>query len=113
MAVATARAAAEARRPRHPEGGVSAWKSLERRVAVELGGIRAWATPGSDIDNTPYSVEVKRCKRYALRSTWLEQARRQSREDGKPWILVVAEHGDRNPVVVQDFKTWAARERAA
>jgi hypothetical protein len=93
---------------------VTAWKDLERRVCAELGGRRAGpiGQAVSDCVNTPYSVEVKRTAKLQLRGEWLEQARRQSRDEGKPWILVIGSHGDRNPIVIQDFKTWAARERS-
>lgn len=36
------------------------------------------------------------------------QARRQSVQEGKPWILVVGEHGDRAPIAVVDF-AWLAK----
>jgi hypothetical protein len=34
----------------------------------------------------------------------VEQARRQSKQEGKPWVLVIAEHGDQAPIAVVDFK---------
>lgn len=87
----------------------TSWKDLERRVCRALGGERNGPNPGSDCVDTPYSVEIKRCTRYALKTAWLEQARRQSRDEGKPWLLVIGTHGDRNPIVVMDFKTFAER----
>lgn len=88
----------------------TSWKDLERRVAHALGGTRNHVgEPGSDVIGCPFSVEVKRTQRYSLRRDWVEQARRQSRADGKPWVLVVAEHRDRNPIVVMDFKAWVER----
>ena len=87
---------------------MTAWKDLERRVAAELAGRRNHVgEPGSDIIGVPFSVECKRTVRYQLKGAWLEQARRQSRQEGKPWLLVIAEHRDRNPIVVMDFKTLA------
>jgi hypothetical protein len=93
---------------------MSAWKDLERRVAKTLGGVRsgAWAS-GSDVQGVPFSVEVKRCTRYSLRRVWVEQARRQARSDGKPWILVVGEHGDRRPIVVMEFATFVGIAQGA
>jgi hypothetical protein len=89
---------------------MSAWKDLERRVCRALGAERrpsigpdGWAS-GSDDDGTaPFSVECKRTTRYSLRHAWVEQARRQGNQDGRPWLLVVAEHGDRRPLAVLDF----------
>jgi len=91
---------------------VSAWKDLERRVCRALGAERrpsigptGWAR-GSDDDGTaPFAVECKRTTRYQLRRQWIEQARRQA--DGRPWLLVVAEHNDRRPIAVLDFWTLA------
>jgi len=92
----------------HAEGeDATAWKDLERRVARALGGERNGPNPGSDVAGTPYSIEVKRMKRLSLRSDHLEQARRQAAAEGKPWLLVIGTHGDRNPVAVVDFK-WLA-----
>lgn len=91
---------------------MTAWKDLERRVARALGGERNGPNPGSDVVGTPFSVECKRTTRYQLRRDWIEQARRQAQVDGKPWLLVIGEHNDRNPIVVQDFKEWAEREAA-
>lgn len=96
------------RRPRR-RGLLTAWKSLELRVCRALGGERAGpqGKHGSDCVGLPYAVEVKRCTRYSLRQEWLEQARRQSVQEGKPWILVVGEHRDRAPIAVVDF-AWLA-----
>jgi hypothetical protein len=41
---------------------------------------------------------------------WVEQARRQSKADGRPWLLVIAEHNDSRPLAVMDF--WALAELA-
>lgn len=82
-----------------------AWKRLERRVAEALGGTRAGpqGRHGSDVRGVPFAVECKRTTRYCLRRDWIEQARRQSRQEGKPWLLVIAEHDDRAPICVVDF----------
>lgn len=88
---------------------MSAWKDLERRVARALGGERSGPLGryGSDVRGAPFAVECKRTTRYSLRRSWIEQARRQSRDEGKPWLLVVSEHNDRRPIVILDFWTFA------
>ena len=87
---------------------VTAWKDHERRVARALGGERSGplGRHGSDAIGTPFAVECKRTTRYSLRREWIEQARRQSKQEGKPWVLVIAEHNDRSPIVVLDFKQF-------
>ncbi len=92
----------------------SAWKDLERRVCRALGAERrpssgpdGWATGSDDDGSAPFSVECKRTTRYSLRRKWIEQARRQARGDGRPWLLVIAEHNDRRPIAVVDFWVFA------
>lgn len=91
---------------------MTAWKDLERRVARALGGERSGPLGryGSDAQGTSFSVECKRCTRYALRRSWIEQARRQGKTEGRPWLLVISEHADRRPLVVLDF--WVFAEMA-
>jgi hypothetical protein len=91
---------------------VSAWKDLERRVCRALGaerrpsiGAKGWASGSDDDGSAPFAVETKRTVRYQLRTAWVEQARRNAKATARPWLLVVAEHGDRRPVAVLDF--WA------
>jgi hypothetical protein len=81
-----------------------AWKNFELRLARAWGGTRSGplGKHRSDIDGIPLAIEAKRCSRYQLRREWLEQARRQSRQEGKPWLLVISEHNDRNPIAVAD-----------
>lgn len=89
---------------------MTAWKDLERRVSRALGAERAGprGRHGSDDDGSaPFSVECKRTTRYSLRQDWIEQAKRQSRQDGRPWLLVISEHGDRHPIAVLDFWVFA------
>jgi hypothetical protein len=50
-------------------------------------------------------VEVKRSKRKVPEGRWIEQAKRNGKADGRPWLLVVAGHHDAHPVAVMDF--WA------
>jgi hypothetical protein len=84
---------------------VTAWKALELRVARALGSRRSGPTGQavSDVVGTPWSVEVKRAKRGVPEGRWIEQARSQGRREGKPWLLVVARHHDRAPIVVLEF----------
>lgn len=90
----------------------AAWKDLERRVCRMFGGERApsvgrhgWARGSDDDGSTPFAFECKRTTRYSLRRTWIEQARRGAAGGGRPWALVIAEHGDRNPIAVVDLRT--------
>lgn len=87
---------------------MTAWKDLERRVCRALGAERAGprGKHGSDDDGrAPFSLECKRMKRLSLRAEHLAQARRQSKADGRPWLLVLSEHGSPRPVAVLDFWT--------
>lgn len=86
---------------------MTAWKDHELRVAKKLGGTRAGpqGKHGSDINGVPFAVECKRTTRYSLRGAWIEQARRQARDEGKPWLLVISEHRDRSPILVMEFST--------
>jgi hypothetical protein len=93
---------------------LSAWKDLERRVARALGAERrpsvgpdGWAQGSDDDGSAPFSVECKRTTRYSLRRAWVEQARRQGKASGRPWLLVVSEHNDRRPLAVLDFWVFA------
>lgn len=94
---------------------MTAWKRLEARVAAQLGGTRTHVGSGavSDVIGTPWSVEVKRSKRGVPEGRWIEQAREQGRREKRPWLLVVARHNDRNPIVVLDFATFLELTRAA
>jgi hypothetical protein len=92
---------------------MTAWKDLERRVCRALGAERAGprGKHGADDDGrAPFSIECKRTTRYSLRRSWIEQARRQARADGRPWLLVIAEHRDSRPIAVVDF--WMLVELA-
>jgi hypothetical protein len=91
---------------------VSAWKDLERRVCRALGSSRrgqvagsGWAQGSDNTEEGPFSIECKRTVKYQLRRPWIEQARRNAKADGRPWLLVMAEHYDRRPVAVMDFET--------
>lgn len=83
----------------------TAWKAFELRVAKALGGTRSGplGRHQSDVAGVAYAVECKRTTRYSIRRAWVEQARRQSKQEGQPWMLVVSEHNDRQPIAVVDF----------
>lgn len=79
----------------------TAWKDLERRIAVAWGGRRRGVyQAGSDIVGTPVSIEVKRSKRRVPEGRWIAQAAAQGEAEELPWVLVVAGHGDREPIAV-------------
>ena len=92
----------------------TAWKDLERRVCRLFGAERrpsvgpdGWAQ-GSDDDGTaPFAIETKRTTRYQLRSAWIDQARRNGKATGRPWLLVIGQHNDRRPIAVVDVY-WLA-----
>lgn len=88
---------------------MTAWKNLERRICRTLGGTRTGPLGryGSDCQHTPFSVETKRTTRYCVRRSWIDQARRQAKAEAKPWLLVVAEHNDRQPIAIMDFYVLA------
>lgn len=86
---------------------MSAPKDLERRVCRALGGERRGNTGrgGSDCVDVPFAVEVKRSSRPGppVLSNWVMQAREQGRREELPWLVVVAGHNDRRPIVAMDF----------
>lgn len=84
---------------------MTAWKDLELRVCRALGGQRAGPVGAavSDCIGVPWAVEVKRCKRGAILTAWLKQARAQGKLERRPWLLVVASHNDRHPTVTLEL----------
>jgi hypothetical protein len=96
---------------------VTAWKDLERRVCRDLGGERRGPVGRdmSDCVGIPYAVEVKRSSRAGppVLSAWVQQAKEQGAREGLPWLLVVAGHGDRRPIVCRDFDGEVALIAAA
>lgn len=87
----------------------TAWKALELRICRALGGRRGGPTGSntSDCVNVPFAVEIKRSSRPGppVLSKWILQARQQSKRERKPWLVVVAGHNDRRPIIAMDF--WA------
>jgi hypothetical protein len=89
---------------------MTAWKDLERRICTALGGRRAGPIGAavSDCVNTPFAVEIKRSSRPGppVLTAWITQARDQGRREARPWLVVVAGHNDRSPIVALDFKVF-------
>ena len=88
----------------------AAWKDLELRICRALGGERRGPT-GREMsdcaDGVPFAVQVKRSRRIGppVLSKWIQQAKADAKKEGKPWLVVVAGHNDRKPIVTMDF--WA------
>ena len=89
----------------------TAWKALELRICRALGGQRGGPQGAavSDCINVPFSVEIKRSSRPGppVLSNWILQARAQGAREHKPWLVVVAGHNDRRPIVTMDFSAFA------
>jgi hypothetical protein len=96
---------------------VTAWKDLERRVCRALGGERSGplGKGTSDCSNVPFSVEVKRSSRPGppVLSKWILQAREHARKEKRPWLVVVAAHGTKSPIVALDFNEFLDLARRA
>lgn len=89
---------------------MTAWKDFERRTARMFGGQRSGplGRNGSDGDAACLvSLECKRTAEVRIRTSWIEQARRQGATEGRPWVLAVARHNDRTPIAIVDLK-WLA-----
>jgi hypothetical protein len=87
---------------------VTAWKDLELRICRALGGGRSGPQGRALSDCTdavPFAVEIKRSSRVGppVLSKWVIQAKSHSTREGKPWLIVVAGHNDRNPIATLDF----------
>lgn len=88
-----------------------AWKDLELRICRALGGERRGPTGRTMSDCTdavPFAVQVKRSRRLGppVLSKWILQARADGRKEKKPWMVVVAGHNDRRPILAMDFWTY-------
>lgn len=93
---------------------MTAWKDLERRVAVAWGGRRRGVyLAGSDCVGAPVALECKRSKRRVPEGRWIAQAAAQGRAEGLPWVLVVAGHGDRAPIAVVEHAFLLELARAS
>jgi hypothetical protein len=86
---------------------MTAWKDLELRVCRALGGQRSGplGRNASDCTGVPFAVEIKRSSRPGppVLAKWILQARNHTIREKRPWIVVVAGHNDRKPVVVLEF----------
>ena len=76
------------------------------------GGTRSGPTgrDGPDITGVPLAIQVKRTARETggVQGSWITQARADGRKLRLPWVLVVAQHGDRAPIAVVDH-AWLVR----
>lgn len=91
-----------------------AWSAFQRRCARAWGGQKTHrGERGSDGRGCVVSLETKRVKGGRILSAHVEQARRQSREDGLPFVLVVADHNDRDPLAVVSHKWLLGLARQA
>ena len=80
-----------------------AWSAFQRKMARAWGGQKTWrGEKGSDGRGCVVSLETKRRKGGRILSADVAQAQRQGKEDGLPWLLVVAGHNDRHPKAVCD-----------
>lgn len=85
----------------------TAWKDVERRRCRALGAERRGPDPGSDDDGSaPFALECKRTTHYQLRRAWVEQAKRQGKATGRPWVLSLNEHHDREGLAVLSWPVF-------
>ena len=94
-----------------------AWKDFEDRVGKALGGRRVLGNRGSGVpdcdENVQFSVEAKHgYGKFALRSDWIAQARK-NQVPGKPWIIVQAPKHSRTPLVTLEFDVFVELARDA
>lgn len=84
---------------------MTAWKALERRIADRFGSTRTGPTGKAitDVIGTRWAIEIKRAKRGTPEQRWIQQAITNGKTERKPWLLIVAKHHDRNPIVVCDL----------
>jgi hypothetical protein len=95
---------------------VSAWKALELRIARAWGGERSGPVgrDGPDVAGVPLAIQCKRTGSTTggIRGAWIEQAKRDAKKAGLPWVLVVSKHNDRDPIAVVSHSwlvaTWMA-----
>jgi len=90
---------------------VSAWKRYEDDCAAALGGRRVLGNRGSGVpdsdERVPFALECKLgYERFQLRDKWIEQARQNAQESGKPWAIVQRPKYARRSVVTLDFAAF-------
>jgi hypothetical protein len=73
----------------------ASWKAAERRVCGAFGGTRRGpdGVGQSDCVGTVEAVQVKRSQRGVPRGAWIEEAKKQGKNEGKDWVLVVIRPG--------------------
>lgn len=84
-------------------------KAFERWCARLFGGRRRGNTGvgGCDVIEAPVALECKATAQLMIRTDWYEQAVRQGRDEGKPWVLAMRPKGWRDPVGLVDLKYLA------
>ena len=92
------------------------WKAVQRKIArawgFETGAHRG--EPGSDgRGEGPVALEVKRTKGGCVRTSHVIQARAQGKSEGLPFVLVVCDHGDRDPIAVVSHRWLLGLAREA
>jgi hypothetical protein len=94
---------------------VTAWKRVELRVSRALGGERRGQTRRCERDcaSVPWSVNVERSRRGTLERRWIDEAIGLGLRERLPWLLVVARHDDRAPVIVLLFGAFLELARTA
>lgn len=84
------------------------WKHTERTVCRAWGGERSGpqGREGPDCKDTPVAIQVKRTGSTTggIQGKWIAQARRDGKAVDLPFVLVVAQHNDRDPVAVCSHK---------
>lgn len=91
-----------------------AWSAFQRRVARIWGGEKTWrGEAGSDGRGCVVSLETKRRKGGKILNADVAQAKRQAKDDGLPFLLVVADHNDRDPIAVCSHKWLVQLAREA
>jgi len=84
-------------------------KAFELWTAKLFGGRRRGNTGvgGCDVIHTSLAIECKAPAQLMIRTDWYEQAVRQGKQEGKPWVLAIRPKGWSNPVGIVDLK-WLA-----
>ena len=87
---------------------MTAWKALELRICRAWGGQRTGPVgrDGPDCTGTPLAIQVKRTSSTTggIRGDWINQAKRDGKRAGQPWLLVVGTPGSPKQTAVCDHE---------
>ena len=89
------------------------WKSLERKVAKLLGGVRNPLSGGAsrhtrgDVIHPYLYVECKLRQKLSMWS-WFDDVRQKAKVEGKTPILIIKEKSKKGELVVLDIKDFVA-----